>query len=116
MTDAQWVRFFSWVIVPPVKKILCQSVQTIGIWGLLTAYIETIYPKTEVQLCVIHRIRNSMKYVASENQKAFMADLKCAYKETTLNVAELSFDELEAKWDDKYPVVIKPWCNKWAQR
>lgn len=38
ITDAQWVRFCSWFIVPPVKKILCQSVQTIGMWGLLTAY------------------------------------------------------------------------------
>jgi putative transposase len=78
--------------------------------------IETIYPKTEVQLCVIHQIRNSINYVTSENHQAFMADLKCVYKATTLTAAGLSFDELEAKWGDKYPVVIKSWRNKWVQR
>jgi transposase-like protein len=60
--------------------------------------IESIYPNTEIQHCVIHPIRNSMKYVASKNQKAFMADLKCVYKAATLNVAEAALDELEAKW------------------
>lgn len=43
-----------------------------------------------------------------------MADLKCVYKATTLNAAEMALDELEAKWGDKYPVVIKSWRNKWA--
>ena len=50
-----------------------------------------------------------MKYVASKNQKAFMAGLKCVYKATTLNAAELTLDELETKWGDKYPLVIKSW-------
>ncbi|WP_330113739.1 transposase, partial [Shewanella oneidensis] len=65
--------------------------------------IATIYPQTEVQLCIIHQIRNSMKYVASKHQKAFMADLKCVYKAATLNAAEMALDELETKWGDKYP-------------
>ena len=55
-----------------------------------------------------------MKYVASKNQKAFMAYLKCVYKAATLNAAEIALDELEAKWGDKYPVVIKSWRNKWV--
>ncbi|MCX2836515.1 transposase, partial [Microbulbifer thermotolerans] len=63
--------------------------------------------------CVIHQIRNSMKYVASKNQKAFMADLKCVYKAATLNAAESALGELEAKWGDKYPMVIKSWRSKW---
>ncbi|PHN95909.1 hypothetical protein CSC81_17915 [Tenacibaculum discolor] len=50
--------------------------------------IETVYPKTEVQLCIVHQIRNSVKYVASKNQKAFMSDLKCVYRATTQNAAE----------------------------
>ncbi len=54
-----------------------------------------------------------MKYVASKNQKVYMADLKCVYKATTLNAAENALDELEAKWGDKYRVVIKPWRAKW---
>lgn len=95
-----------------VKDVLIACVD--GLKGFPEA-IETIYPKTEVQLCIIHQIRNSMKYVASKNQKAFMADLKCVYKAATLNAAELALDELEAKWGEKYPVVIKSWRNKWAQ-
>ena len=65
------------------------------------------YPNTEVQHCIIHQIRNSMKCVASKNQKAFMADLKCVYKAATLNAAEMALDELEAKWGDRYPMVIQ---------
>ena len=93
-----------------VKDILIACVD--GLQGFPEA-IESIYPKTEVQHCVIHQIRNSMKYVASKNQKAFMADLKCVYKAATLNAAESALDELEAKWGDKYPMVIKSWRSKW---
>jgi len=76
--------------------------------------IESIYPHTEVQHCVIHQIRNSIKYIASKNQKAFMADLKCVYKAATLNAAELALDDLEAKWGQQYPMVIRSWRNKWV--
>jgi putative transposase len=94
-----------------VKDILIACVD--GLKGFPEA-IESIYPNTEVQHCVIHQIRNSMKYVASKNQKAFMADLKCVYKAATLNAAEAGLDELEAKWGDKYPMVIKSWRSKWT--
>ena len=91
-----------------VKDILIACVD--GLKGFPEA-IESIYPDTEVQHCIIHQIRNSMKYVASKNQKAFMADLKCVYKAATLNAAEIALDDLEAKWGDKYPMVIKSWRN-----
>ncbi len=94
-----------------VKDILIACVD--GLKGFPEA-IETIYPDTEIQHCIIHQIRNSMKYVASKNQKAFMADLKCVYKAATLNAAEAALDELEAKWGDKYPMVIKSWRSKWT--
>ena len=93
-----------------VQDILIACVD--GLKGFPEA-IETIYQDTEVQHCVIHQIRNSIKYVASKNQKAFMADLKCVYKAATLNAAELALDDLEAKWGEKYPMVITSWRSKW---
>lgn len=93
-----------------VKDILIACVD--GLKGFPEA-IESIYPNTEIQHCIIHQIRNSLKSVASKNQKAFMADLKAVYKAATLNAAELALDELEAKWGEKYPMVIKSWREKW---
>jgi putative transposase len=93
-----------------VKDILIACVD--GLKGFPEA-IESLYPNTEIQHCIIHQIRHSMKYVASKNQKAFMADLKCVYKAATLNAAETALDELEAKWGEKYPMVIKSWRSKW---
>lgn len=93
-----------------VKDILIACVD--GLKGFPEA-IESIYPNTEIQHCIIHQIRNSLKYVASKNQKAFMADLKCVYKASTLNAAETALDELEGKWGDKYPKVIQSWRSKW---
>jgi transposase-like protein len=93
-----------------VQDILIACVD--GLKGFPEA-IESIYPDTEIQHCIIHQIRNSMKYVASKNQKAFMADLKCVYKAATLNAAETALDELDAKWGDKYPMVIQSWKAKW---
>jgi len=83
-----------------------------GLTGFPEA-INAIFPKTEVQLCVIHQIRNSLKYVASKNQKEFMADLKPVYKAETAEAAEVALDFLEEKWGAKYPIVIKSWRKKW---
>ena len=65
--------------------------------------INAIFPRTEVQLCVIHQIRNSLKYVASKNQKEFMADLKPVYKAETVEGAETALEALEEKWGE-YPI------------
>lgn len=93
-----------------VKDVLIACVD--GLKGFPEA-IESIYPNTEIQHCVIHQIRNSLKYVASKHQKAFMADLKCVYKAATLNAAETALEDLETKWADKYPRVIQSWRSKW---
>jgi len=93
-----------------VKDILIASVD--GLKGFPEA-INSIYPNTEVQLCVIHQIRNSLKYVASKNQKEFMKDLKKVYQAVSKEQAETELDRLEEKWEDKYPIVIKSWRNKW---
>ena len=93
-----------------VEDILIAAVD--GLKGFPEA-INAIFPQTEVQLCIIHQIRNSMKYVASKNQKAFMADLKPVYKAVSKEAAERALDELESRWGAQYPIVIKSWRSKW---
>jgi putative transposase len=94
-----------------VKDILIACVD--GLTGFPEA-IGSIYPHTEVQLCIIHQIRNSIKYVASKNQRAFMEDLKPVYRASTQAAAEQALDELETKWGEQYPMVIRSWRSKWA--
>ena len=93
-----------------VQDILIACVD--GLKGFPDA-INAIFPNTEVQLCVIHQIRNSIRYVASRDQKAFMRDLKPVYKAVNKESAELALDDLEAVWGDQYPAVIKSWRDKW---
>ena len=93
-----------------VKDILIACVD--GLNGFAEAII-TIFPKTEVQSCVVHQIRNSLKYVTSKNQKEFMEDLKLVYKATGLDVAEENLKALDEKWGKKYPVVIASWNKNW---
>jgi transposase-like protein len=75
--------------------------------------IRTIFPDTEVQTCVVHQIRNSLKYVASKDQKVFMADLKPVYQAMNKDQAEANLLGLEEKWVKKYPVVIDSWRRHW---
>lgn len=75
--------------------------------------INGIFPQTEVQSCVVHQIRNSLKYVASKDQKIFLSELKPVYKAATKELAELNLETLAEKWSKKYPVVIKSWQDNW---
>ena len=75
--------------------------------------IESIFPKTEVQLCIVHQIRNSLKYVTSEDTKPFLKDLKKVYQAKTKESAAFQLDELEKKWGKKYPIVIRSWRSNW---
>ena len=93
-----------------VQDVLIACVD--GLSGFPDA-IASIFPKTEIQLCIIHQIRNSMKYVGSKNQKAFMKDLKPVYRAVTKEAAEMALDKLEEKWGSLYPIVIKSWRRKW---
>ena len=93
-----------------IQDILIACVD--GLTGFDEA-IHSVFPHTEVQLCVIHQIRNSLRYVASKDQKAFTADLKPVYRAANREAAETALDELEAKWGDKYPKVIDSWRRKW---
>ncbi|MBL4898799.1 MAG: IS256 family transposase [Colwellia sp.] len=77
--------------------------------------IQSVFPKVEVQSCIVHQIRNSLKYVASKNQKEFIKDLKLVYKADNKEVAEAELLNLADKWEKKYPVVIDSWTRNWEK-
>jgi transposase-like protein len=95
-----------------VKDILIASIDNLK--GFKEAIL-SIFPKTEVQLCVVHQIRNSIKYVASKDQKVFLKDLKLVYQATNKELAEQKLLDLETIWGKKYPIVIKSWVNNWEE-
>jgi transposase-like protein len=75
--------------------------------------IEAVYPKTQVQLCIVHLIRNSLRYVPWKESRAVAADLKAIYRAATLAEAETALEEFAEKWDDKYPAVSQIWLRHW---
>jgi putative transposase len=77
--------------------------------------IQSTFPKVEVQSCIVHQIRNSLKYVASKDQKPFLSDLKEVYRATTKELAEQQLDALDKTWGKKYPLVINSWRNNWPK-
>jgi transposase-like protein len=77
--------------------------------------IRTIFPETEIQTCIVHQIRNSIKYVASKDQKLFMKDLKPVYRADNEQHALDELALLKEKWDKKYPMVISSWENNWSK-
>ena len=93
-----------------VEDILIASVDGLG--GFPEA-IRTIFPKTEVQLCIVHQIRNTIRYIGWKNQREFMKDLKPVYRAISKQAAEDALDALEEKWGNQYPIVIKSWRRKW---
>jgi len=85
-----------------------------GLSGFSEA-ISTVFPKAEIQLCIIHQLRNSLKYVSWKEQKQVMADLKKVYQALTIEEAELSFEMFKEKWDKKHPIIIRSWENNWLE-
>jgi transposase-like protein len=93
-----------------VKDILIACID--GLKGFPDA-IRSVFPETCVQLCVIHQIRNSVKYVGSKHQKEFIRDLKLVYGAASKEAAEVEMDNLELKWGEQYPIVIRSWRDNW---
>jgi len=93
-----------------VKDILIASVD--GLTGFPEA-INAVFPEAEVQLCIVHQIRNSLKYVASKDQKQFAGELKTVYRAFTKEEAEAALDKMQNKWGKRYPIVFESWRNKW---
>lgn len=77
--------------------------------------IEAVFPQTIVQRCVIHQIRNSLRYVSSGDQKAFMADLKKVYKAATREEAEQHLLSLSDTWSDRYIIAVRSWETHWDE-
>lgn len=75
--------------------------------------ITAIFPKTRVQRCIVHQIRNSLKYVIWEDRKEFMKDLKTVYQAATRDEAESNLLKLDEKWGDKYAVALRSWETNW---
>jgi transposase-like protein len=93
-----------------VKDILIACIDSLG--GFEEA-IGSIYPKTEVQSCIVHQVRNTIKYVASKDCRAVIEDVKLVYQAVNKELAEEHLNALEEKWGKKYPIVIKSWRNNW---
>lgn len=93
-----------------VEDILIACVD--GLTGFPEA-IETVYPKTQVQLCIVHMVRNSLRYVGWKTRKAVAADLKAIYGAKTIEEAELALASFSEKWDEHYPTISKSWKAKW---
>jgi putative transposase len=94
-----------------VKDILIACVD--GLKGFPEA-INTVFPETLIQLCIVHMVRNSLKYVVWKDYKAVTSDLKQIYKSATEEEALLTLDQFAEKWDEKYPQISKSWRSHWV--
>lgn len=95
-----------------VRDILICCVD--GLKGFPDA-IQSVFPESAVQLCIVHQIRNSIKYAGSKHQQEFMKDLKTVYGAVNKETAETQLDSLDARWGDMYPIVIKSWRDNWER-
>ena len=79
-----------------------------------TDTIRTVFPQSSTQICVVHQIRNSCKYVVYKDKKEFTADMKNIYNAPNKEVVAAELDNLEKKWGGKYPYAIRSWRNNWG--
>ncbi len=107
-----WLSVVSDLQARGVEDIFIAAID--GLSGFSDA-IHSVFPETQVQRCVIHQIRNSLKYVVWKDRKAFTADLKKVYKAATREEAESNLLLLEEKWQDKYAAAIRSWQNHWDE-
>ena len=105
-----WLSVLTDLKARGMKDVLIACIDNLA--GFAEA-ISTIFPQVIIQSCIVHQIRNSLKYVASKDQKEFMSDLKTIYQASTLDLAEFNFDKLQDKWGKKYPVVMDSWERNW---
>jgi len=109
---AFWLTVLNDLKVRGVKDILISA--TDNLTGFSEA-IANMFPNCTKQICVVHQIRNSCKFVSYKDRKAFSADMKNIYNATNAEVAALALDELEKNWGDKYLYAIKSWRTNWNE-
>lgn len=107
-----WLKVMNDLKNRGVKDVFIACVD--GLKGFPEA-IEATFPKVEVQLCVVHMIRNSLRFVPWKERKAVAADLKTIYKAATEEIAEMNLVEFGEKWDSKYPTISKSWTANWSR-
>lgn len=107
-----WMQVFTELQNRDIRDVFIACVD--GLKGLPEA-IEAVFPKTQVQLCIVHMVRNSMKYVGWKQRKEVANDLKTIYTSATEVEAEQRLEEFAAKWDEKFPMISKSWHANWAR-
>lgn len=107
-----WLQVLTDLQTRGVKDILIACTDNLA--GFSDA-IKSVFTETTVQTCIVHQIRNSIKYVASKNQKEFMKDLKRVYQAVSKDQAEVELENLNSKWGEDYPIVIKSWRDNWEK-
>jgi putative transposase len=106
-----WLNVLNDLKTRGVEDILVACVD--GLKGFPDS-IRTVFPKTDVQLCIVHQIRHSLKYIVHQDQKPFLRELKKIYQAPSLSVAEQQLQVLETSfWGQKYPYVLQAWKNNW---
>ena len=105
-----WMQVLTDLNQRGVEDILITSIDNLR--GFSDA-IESIFPHTEAQLCVIHQIRNTMKYVTWKDYRELMRDLKSVYKAPSKDIAEHNLGIFEGKWEKKYPKAVESWRRNW---
>ena len=95
-----------------VKDVLIFSVD--GLSGISKA-IKGAYPQAEVQKCIVHQIRNSLRYVSWKDKREVASDLREIYGAPTLEKAEFKMEEFEKKWGSRYPHIVRSWRNNWEE-
>jgi len=107
-----WLSVLSELQNRGVQDIFIASVD--GLTGFSDA-IHAVFPDTDIQRCIIHQIRNSLRYVSWKDRKEFVQDLKTVYQAPNREAAEASLQRLGEKWNDKYAIAVRSWENNWAE-
>lgn len=107
-----WLKIMTEIKNRGVKDIFIACVD--GLKGFPEA-IEAIFPKTEVQLCVVHMIRNSLRYVSWKDRRALASDLKSVYHSSSADEAWENLEAFASKWDGRYPTISKSWQANWQR-